>query len=421
MRKIKKQRKRSKEEVSRLVSIEAGAEAAGSVNGRIELIQQLIPLGLEAVNELLQAEVKELVGGASHQRTESNLSRWGSNPGSIYLAGQKVSTKVPRVRDLAQGQEVPLESYQELRSTEGFDEKVFSSVVNGLSCRKYEAAAELVPEAFGMKKSSVSRSFKRATAKHLQELCERDLSEHDMVAVFIDGKHLGESEVIIALGVTLEGEKIVLGFIESSTENGAVCKDFMRDLKDRGLNTEQEILFVIDGSKGLAKGIQSIFGEKAIVQRCQWHKRENVLSYLPKKLQSKFRAKLQAAYEQPTYAKAKARLVAIAKELQLINESAVKSLEEGLEQTLTLHRLGVFKLLGISFKTTNCIENLNRQVQRYTNRICNWKNSNQRQRWVASSLLEIEQGLRKVKGRKHLPLLRKAMVQMNKKECREAA
>jgi transposase-like protein len=161
---------------------------------------------------------------------------------------------------------------------------------------------------------------------------------------------------------------------------------------------ENEILFIIDGAKGLYKGVKEALGSQAVIQRCQWHKRENVAKYLDKKLQPQFRRKLQAAYEQPTYEKAKQRLGQIKKELALINASAVASLEEGLEETLTLHRLGVFKQLGESFKTTNCIENIMSQVGIYTDRVDYWKNSDQRQRWVGTALLEIEPHLRKVRG-----------------------
>lgn len=411
MVKIKQSRKLSKRGVKRVMLAEGALREAGELNGRLELIQQLIPLGLEAVNQELQAEVTRLVGGAKHQRTGREPSRWGSNPGSVVLGGQKVAIEVPRVREM--GQEVPLESYRQLRQSGGFDERVFSQLINGLSAKRYEQVSELVPETFGIKKSSVSRRFKNATEKRLRELCERDLSEYDIVAVFIDGKHLGEADIVIALGITIEGDKIPLGFIETSTENSTVCKDFINNLVERGLKVEQEILFIIDGAKGLYKGIRAVLGKKALVQRCQWHKRENVLSYLPKNLQGKFRNKLQSAYEQPTYEKAKAKLMTIRKELKLINESAAASLDEGLEETLTLHKLGVFKQLGKSFKTTNCIENLNRQIQSYTRRVCRWQNSDQRRRWIASTLLEIEPGLNKVAGYKSLAVLREKMSQQH--------
>ena len=172
---------------------------------------------------------------------------------------------------------------------------------------------------------------------------------------------------------------------------------------------DNEILFIIDGGKGLYKGINTVMGDKAIFQRCQWHKRENVLKYLGEERKSVFRRRLQAAYEQPTYEKAKKRLDAIKRELSLINKSAVASLEEGLEETLTLHRLELFAKLGRSFKTTNCIENVNKGLAIYTDRVTYWQNSDQRQRWVGTALLEIEPGLNRVQGYKNLEQLRAAM------------
>jgi transposase-like protein len=238
---------------------------------------------------------------------------------------------------------------------------------------------------------------------------ERDLSDHDIVAIFIDGKHFADNEIVIALGVTIDGEKVLLGFVETSTENHTVCKAFLNSLKDRGLNLDQEILFIVDGAKGLSKGVKEVMGKKAIIQRCQWHKRENVVSYLDKKNQKIFRRKLQAAYQLLTYEKAKARLMTIRRELMLINQSAVASLDEGLEETLTLHRLKMFGKIGESFKTTNCIENVNKQLAIHTDRVDRWQNSNQRQRWVATAMLTIEPRLRAVKGAKFLKELREVM------------
>jgi transposase-like protein len=344
------------------------------------------------------------------------LKRWGKNPGSVYLGDQKVAVAVPRVRHVEGHREVELETYQALQNSHVIDDVVLSRVLHGLSQGNYEKAAVQVPETFGIKKSSISKKFIRSSAKRLQEFLERDLSGYDIVAIFLDGKTFAENEMVLALGVTLTGEKVFLGFIETSTENHKVCRDFLHSLLDRGLNTEDEILFIIDGAKGLHKGIQEVLGEQALIQRCQWHKRENVVSYLDKKDQPVYRRKLQAAYEAPSYEKAKGRLQGIKRELKLINQSAVASLEEGLEETLTLHRLGLFKQLGTSFKTTNCIENIMRQLERYTGRVCYWKNSDQRRRWVATALLDMEPNLRIVKGYKYLKELRMAMKKEKEKK-----
>jgi transposase-like protein len=376
----------------------------------VELIQALIPLGLEAVNELLQQEVTALAG-ARYQRRGGVLGfdRWGSQPGSVYLADQKVAATVPRVRDVRRDQEVPLSTYQALRQPRRAEEGALRKILKGLSCRNYEACVEPVAETFGLTASSLSRRFKRASARKLAELQERNLSSYDLVGLFLDGKTFGDDQMVIALGVTISGEKVVLGFVQTATENERVCSAFLRGLVERGLKYEQGLLVVIDGSKGLRKAVDKVFAKKAAVQRCHWHKRENVLGYLPAGLQPVFKRKLRTAYEQPTYAAAKAALKRVRSELAEINASAVASLDEGLEQTLTLHRLGLFKELGRSFKTTNCIENLNALIGQRTDKVDCWRNADQKHRWLATALLDIEPRLRKVSGYRALPRLRAAL------------
>lgn len=378
-----------------------------SFESRMAMIQSLIPLGLKAVELELLQEIAALAG--PRYSRGGDIKRWGENPGSVYLGDQKVQMPVPRVRNVKTKTEVPLKAYERLQSPQVIGDMALSRVINGMSQRDYEKASIAVPETFGIKKTSTCRRFIRASAKKLKELLERDLSRHDIVAIFMDGKSFAENEIVIALGVTIDGDKVLLGFVETSTENHKVCKQFLLSLKDRGLNLENEMLFILDGGKGLYKGVKEVMGEKAIIQRCQWHKRENVVSYLDKENQDRFRRKLQAAYEQPTYEKAKKRLEAIKRELRLINESAVASLEEGFEETLTLHRLGLFTKLGESFKTTNCIENVNKLLATKTDRVDRWHHSNQRQRWFATAMLEIEPRLRKVRGHKFLGELRSAM------------
>jgi len=217
--------------------------------------------------------------------------------------------------------------------------------------------------------------------------------------------------MIIALGVTMTGEKIPLGFIQAGSENERVVKEFLRVLIDRGLRIDEGILCIIDGAKGLHSAIRKVFAQKALIQRCQWHKRENVVSYLPKSQQSTWRRKLQRAYEKPTYEEARTALNRLKPELKLLNESALASLEEGFEETLTLHRLGLFAQLGISLKTTNCIESVMSLVSQYTDKVDCWKNSSQKHRWIASALLEIEPRLRRIKGYRYLPALRNALKQ----------
>jgi transposase-like protein len=384
--------------------------AVESVDAKVALIQALIPLGLEAVAEALEDELVALAG-PRYSRTggRPGVVRWGHQAGSVYLLDQKLPITYQRVRDRRQNAEVPLRTYQQLQQPRAADAGLFRKVLHGLSCHRYEACAEAVPAAFGLSPSTVSRRFIRVSAARLRALCERRLDGYDLVALVLDGKTFADDSLVIALGITLRGEKVVLGFVQTATENGPVCAAFLRELADRGLRAETGLLVVLDGAQGLRKAVQTVFGAQAVVQRCQWHKRENVVRYLPKSQQATWRRKLQAAYERPTYAEAKAALLRLRAELRLLNASAVRSLEEGLEETLALHRLGLFGSLGISLKTTNCLESLLAQVGAYTDRVDRWRSSDQKQRWVASALLTIEPCLRRVKGYRYLPLLRAAL------------
>lgn len=421
MKTVAKKARRIKQQTALIEMTEA--ERAREV--RMAAIQMLIPVAMaEALSEM-QAEFAALVG--QRYARGKTYGSWGSNAGSIYLGDQKVAVKVPRVRNRQSDEEVPLRAYQRLQSAAVIDELALNRVINGVSAGKYERAALGVPETFGISRGSVSRRFKRASARKLAEMNERDLSGYDIVAMFLDGKHFGtDHEMVIALGITIEGEKVILGMIETSTENYAVCRDFLNSLIKRGLRMDDPILCIIDGGKGLRKGVDQVFGDQAIVGRCQWHKRENVLQYLPKSRQDEFRRKLQNAYEQTSYDAAKKAFARIRSELGLINASAVNSLVEGFEETLILQRLGMAEKLGKSFRTTNCIENVNAQLAIYTDRVSYWKNSEQRQRWVATSLIEIEPRLNKVSGHQHLRELRQAMVQFiaeqkNGQELKQAA
>ena len=379
------------------------------VDVKAELIQMLIPIGLLHVKKLLEGEVKQIAGERYKRGGLPGYDRWGKQGGSVYLLDQKLPIEVPRVRDGSEKKEVRLRSYERLQEPGDRDEGVLRRILHGLSCRSYEECAAAVPEAFGMSGSTVSRRYIRASARQLKKLCERRLEGYDVVVLILDGKSFGSDEMVIALGVTADGRKIPLGFIQTGAESARVCREMLEGLVGRGLRIEEGLLCVIDGSKGLSRAIYGAFGKKALIQRCQWHKRENVVSYLPKSMQASMRRKLQEAYQEPTYEKAKERLSKIRKELYLINQSAVSSLDEGMEETLTLQRLGLFRGLGISFKTTNCIESLMALVGQRTDKVDYWRNSDQKHRWLAATLLDIEPRLRKVKGYRYLPQLRVAI------------
>ena len=376
---------------------------------RVALIQELIPLGLAEVGRVLDEEVERLAGPRHARKGEGEvICRHGSNPGSVRLGGQRHPVRVPRVRGL-EG-EARLESYERLHWAAGEVEVgLFRKVLLGISCRDYEAAVEAVPGAIGLSKSTVSREFKKATARQLKAFQERELTELDVVALFLDGKTFANDEIVVALAVTMGGDKVFAGFVQTETENARVITSFLRSLKDRGLDLSAGALVVIDGAKGLKSAVTTVFRGQVLIQRCQWHKRENVVSYLPRTEQKAWRVRLQRAYERPTYEEAKRDLKAMRAELDELNQSAVASLDEGFEETLTLHRLGVFPLVGRSLKTTNVLESVNAQAEQRCGRVDRWRNSNHKQRWLAAALIDIEPRLRRLLGYRHLPSLRAAI------------
>ena len=366
--------------------------------------------GVEQVHAALQAEVVGLAGERyAREGRQPGHVRWTPQAGSIYLADQKIPIAVPRVRDRLRNQEVPLQTYTQLQQPRAVDAGLLHKVLGGLSTREYERCAEAVPEAFGLSASTVSRRFIRASARKLRELQDRRLEGYDLVAVLLDGKTFAEDAMVTAVGVTITGEKVLLGFVQTATENRKVCAAFLRELVDRGLRVEAGLLVVTDGAKGIHAAVREVFGVAAQLQRCQWHKRENVVAYLSERLRPAFRRKLQAAYEHATCEAATRALKKVRAELVLLNASAAASLDEGLEETLTLHRLGLFRALGTSLKTTNAIESIHARVESRTAKVDHWKNSDQKQRWLATALLDLEPRLRRIKNYHALPQLRDAL------------
>ena len=375
---------------------------------RIQLIQELIPIGLMAVSEELQKEVSELLKSDQSDANPKGIKRFGTNPGTVRLGDQILPIRVPRLR--SEFGEVPLESYKLLHGHPDLDsESIFNKVSKGVTTRALASVLQPASGAIGASKSSISRKTVKETQKLLKVFTERRLDSFTVVAIFIDGTSFASDQMIIALGVNCEGQKKVLGFVQSSTEASEPIAELLRSTLNRGLKVCSKILACIDGSKGIRKAVKTVFGEHVLIQRCQWHKRENISAYLPKNEQINFKKRLQIAYDRPTYSEARSALKAIEIELESVNQNALRSLQEGFEETLTLHRLGMFPSIGLSFKTTNCIESLNSQAKSYCKRIKRWKNSSQKQRWLAAALLEIEPGLRKVKGYNHLPKLVEAM------------
>lgn len=384
-----------------------------------ELFQNFVNLAKMHYNQLVEEET-EKKAGKKHSRGKS-YSRWGNNPGSIRIGEEKVPVDVQRLHNKLKDQTEEVEIYQQLHTLPMPSEAVMKKVIKGLSQRDYEEVTKSVLESFGLSQSTISRQFMEESRKRLEEFEKRDLGVYDCIALVLDGKYLLKDQIVIALGVTVTGVKIPLGFIQTTTENSEAIKGLLKNLITRNFRFEQGILAIIDGSKGMKKAIEETFGKYALIQRCQWHKRENVVSYLRVDEQEKYRGKLQRAYDEPDYTVAKLKLGEVREELKRINRSAASSLEEGLEETLTLHRLGIVDVVGRSFSTTNLIENVNSQLVKYLRKVKYWVNADMKARWIAVGLLETEQKMRRVNQYKKLHVLRTAIQSELKLKHRKAA
>jgi len=364
--------------------------------------------GLRIIGAILENEVTQRVGPWHHPGPTAGAVRWGRQPGYVIFSGRKVGVTRPRVRT-REGQEVDLDSYVRLQHDGRRQRAVREGIVAGLTSRNYRRAVESIVDGYGIEKSSVSREFVQASAAQLQELCEKKLDGLDLVAILIDGIHLGKQVLVVALGIEISGAKHVLGLWQGATENTTVVKELLEDLVARGLNSERRYLFVIDGAKALRAGIERVFGEWAEVQRCQIHKRRNVAEHLPKSAQGDTVRRIRNAYAMKEYAAAKAELEKIFRQLERINPSAARSMEEGLEETLTVHRLGVGTLLRQSLASTNPIESCFSIVEKVARNVKRWREGEQTLRWTATGLLEAQKKFRRVKGYRELQLLHRRM------------
>ena len=378
---------------------------------KVSILEQHLSICQLVINQILEEEVKLLSGERySHDKPNSGkFSRYGFNPGSVNIGGKKLKIDIPRVRNEKKGTFQSLESYQELKDLDGADDQTLEGVLHGLSTRDYGEVVDYLQEGFGLSKSSVSRKFIRASEEKLKEFESRDISQHRLIAIFIDGKYLARQQMIIVMGVTDGGQKVMLGLLQTTTENSQAIGQLFIQLKEKGLQYQEGLLFVTDGSKGIRKAIEEQFSGKALIQRCIWHKRENVLSYLPEGVKEETKKAYHKALAEPRYQDAKKVLVELTQKLEKINRQAASSLKEGMEELLTLHKLGLSEQFSGSFSTTNCIESVNSQIKKYTGRVTHWSNSDQRYRWTAAALLEAEQRMRKVDNFKQLYKLKKAI------------
>jgi putative transposase len=366
-----------------------------------ELVRQA---GLQLMSLWMDEEVRELAGERSRPQPERTANRWGKERGYCVVMGQKVPIERPRVRT-TEDKEVRLGSYEMFHRGEPLSETVWEKLMLGLSTRRYGQAVREFTEAYGLEKSAVSEHFIEASRVKLKDLMERRLNKLQLCALLIDATPFEGQQMIVALGIGQDGRKTILGIRQGATENATVVGELLGDLMNRGLDFSTPRLYVLDGGKALHAAVKKYAGESAPIQRCQVHKRRNVLDHLTDEQKPAVARKLNAAYALEEYAAAREALNGLHHELMHLNPSAARSLGEGLEETLTVHRLHVPQQLRLTLASTNVIESAFSIVERVCLNVKRWHSGDQRERWVGSGLLVAEKQFRRIKGHKQLPLL----------------
>jgi transposase-like protein len=368
---------------------------------RIEALSATV--GLKIMHRYLEQEIAQRCGPWGEQ----SHYRHGAQPGYVVFHGRKVPIRRPRLRHKGGG-EAALESYGLFQQDGRMQRAVARKLIRQVSTRNYAGALEDCLEGYGIHKSSVSRQWKAATAAELEKLCQRPVPA-GLVALLLDGQSFQGEHLIVALGVDGEGRKYVLGLWHGATENSTVVRALLTDLRERGLDTESAILVVIDGARALHKAVQEVFGERALIQRCRVHKLRNVLEHLPKAKQQQAAWRLRGAWAKPTAQAALKELRATVRWLEGLSPGTARSLEQGLEETLTLHRLGINELLRQSLSSTNLIESCFARTEAWTRRVKRWRGARMVLRWGAAALLVAEAGFRRVRGHAHLHELKAAL------------
>jgi len=381
-----------------------------AASARDGLLALSVSCGLQVVAEIMAADVDRICGPKGRHDPARSVYRHGTEERLMPLGGALVGVDRPRMRAKGGG-EVPLPTFDVFSSRDMLDEMALGRMLAGLSTRRYRAGSEPVGdiELHGTTRSAVSRRFRRATEAKLAELFGRDLTTLDLLAVFIDGMHVGEHLIVVALGVDSAGNKHPLGLWEGSTENKAVCSSLLGNLIERGLPADRSLLFVIDGGKAIRSAIDAVWGKLAIVQRCRAHKERNVTDHLPKSERIVFARRLRAAWAKPDPVAAERALRSIAKELELAHPGAAASLREGLEETLTVTRMGLPSSLLRTFKSTNPIESMISIARDTTRNVKRWRSGTMAMRWIAAGMLEAEKQFRKINGHRDMHVLKRAL------------
>lgn len=402
------------------VTIEVPLPIAEVLSGTTGIVEELSrEVGLMVISAVIESEAEEKAGKKHAKNPGRGVHWWGSQLGTVCFEGQKVLIDRPRIRSKA-GKEVSLETYTAFQNPRRIRSTLLKDMVLGISSRNYEETIEKLIHGYGIKKSSISRHFIQATTEQMQEFLERTLTGLDTCVIFIDGIEFKGEHLIVSLGIDVTGKKQVMGLWQGATENAEICRNLLEDMQRRGLDTSKDYLFVLDGSKALRSAVTKMFGKDASVQRCQQHKRRNVKEHLPPEHQEAIDARLRAAYNMANYEDAKKSLELTVKYLERLNPSAARSLEEGLEETLTVHRLGITGLLKKVLSSTNPIESCFSIMRTITDRVKRWRKGDMIQRWAVAAILRAEKKFRRVNGYQGIP---KLLVSLQEKsiDIKEAA
>ena len=374
-----------------------------------ELIRQA---GLQLMDLLMQEEVRELAGERSQPQSDRTAHRWGNERGYCVVMGQKVPIQRPRVRT-TDDKEVRLGSYEMFHRGEPLTETVWEKLMLGLSTRNYGQAIRQFTEAYGLEKSAVSEHFIEASRAKLKKMMERRLDKTRLCALLIDATPFQGQQMVAALGIDEYGRKMILGIRQGATENATVVGELLADLVDRGLDFTEPRLYILDGGKALTAAVKKHAGESPAIQRCQVHKRRNVLDHLMDEQKLAVSKKLNAAYALEEYGAAKEALNTLHRELMDLNPSAARSLGEGMEETLTVHRLHMPAQLRKTMASTNVIESAFSIVEKVCKNVKRWHGGDQRERWVGSGLLVAENQFRRITGYKLIPVLMEELKTLN--------
>lgn len=364
--------------------------------------------GLALMSLVMEEEVRHLAGERHKQRPDRRAHRWGKDDGYCVVDGQKVPLKRTRLRT-QENREQRLGNCELFQRSAPLQQGVWDKMMRGLSTRNYGAVVKEFSTAYDIEKSAVSENFIEASREKVKQLMERPLGDLRLCAVLIDGTPFKNRQMIVALGICCDGRKTVLGLREEATENAAVVGELLSDLLARGLDFGTPRLYILDGGKALTAAVRRHAGEAAFIQRCQVHKKRNVLDHLPEEHKSSVRRKLQNAHAMRDNEPARRALTQLHRELMDLNPSAARSLEEGMEETLTVHKLEVPDQLRRTLACTNVIESAFSVVETVCRNVKRWRDGDQIERWVGSGLVVAERQFRKVIGYRQIPMLLSSM------------